>query len=275
MEVCKDRKISFLDTLVIVEEQSLIFYLYRKATFSGRFLNFNSYYPLCHKRGVIYGLVDKIIRICHPRFQQNNLINVINILLNNGYPLEFVFSAIHKRIKFHINKSGTVEKKIKEKFFMIPYVNSVSEKFTPIANRFHCKLAFSIPNSLRKFIGKGKDQLDHLCNQNVVHKISCNDCDANYVGQMKRQLKTRLHEHVSDINKRSKSPTVITNHRIDQNHNFDWDNVEILDREASYNKRLISEMVHIKRQTHGINKQNDTDSLPESYLNIIQSLSPS
>ncbi|KYQ51473.1 hypothetical protein ALC60_09424 [Trachymyrmex zeteki] len=65
----------------------------------------------------------------------------------------------------------------------------------------------------------------------------------------KRQLKTRLHEHVSNINKK-----VITSHRIDQNHNFDWDNVEILDREAFFNKRLISKMVHIKRQTHGLNK---------------------
>ncbi|KYQ59927.1 hypothetical protein ALC60_01023 [Trachymyrmex zeteki] len=274
MEVGIDGKLSFLDTMLIVEDQTLVFDLYHKA-FSGRFLNFNSHHPLYHKRGVIYSLVDKIIRLCHPRFQQNNLIKAINIFLNNGYPLDFIFSSIQKRIKFHINKSGTVEKKIKEKFFTIPYVSSVSERFAPIANRCHCKLAFSIPNSLNKFIKKGKDQLDPLCNQNVVYKISCDDCEASYVGQTKRQLKTRLHEHVSNINKKSKSPTVITSHRIDQNHNFDWDNVEILDREASFNKRLISEMVHIKRQTHGLNKQNDTESLPESYLNIIQSLSPS
>ncbi|KYQ46473.1 hypothetical protein ALC60_14570, partial [Trachymyrmex zeteki] len=159
----------------------------------------------------------------------------------NGYPLEFVFSSIKKRIKFHIDSNnGTVDKKVKEKIFTIPYVNSVPEKFTPIANRFHCKLIFSISNSLWNFIRKGKDQLDPLCNQNVVYKISCDDCDVSYVGQIKRQLKIRLHEHVSDINKKSKSPTVITNHRIDQNHNFDWGNVEILDIEASYNKGLIS-----------------------------------
>ncbi|KYQ55887.1 hypothetical protein ALC60_05169 [Trachymyrmex zeteki] len=36
------------------------------------------------------------------------------------------------------------------------------------------------------------------------------------------------------------------------------------DIKAPYNKRLISEMIHIKSQKHGINKQNDTDSLPES-----------
>ncbi|KYQ51389.1 hypothetical protein ALC60_09555, partial [Trachymyrmex zeteki] len=165
----------------------LVFDLYRKAMFSGRFLNFNSHHPLYHKRGVIYSLVDKIIRLCHPRFQQNNLIKAINIFLNNSYPLDLIFSSIQKRIKFHTNKSGTVEKKIREKFFTIPYVSS--KKFAPIANRCHYKLAFSIPNSLNNFIKKGKDQLDPLCNQNVVYKISCDDCsEASYVGQTKRKL---------------------------------------------------------------------------------------
>ncbi|KYM97515.1 hypothetical protein ALC62_11809, partial [Cyphomyrmex costatus] len=61
-------------------------------------------------------------------------------------------------------------------------------------------------------------------------------------GQTKRQLKIRVHEHVSDINKKVKSPPVISNHRIEKNHNFDWENVKILDVEPSYNKRLISEI---------------------------------
>ena len=34
-------------------------------------------------------------------------------------------------------------------------------------------------------------------------------------------------------------------------------------------------MIHIKRQKQGLNRQNDIESLPESYLSIIQSLSPS
>ena len=42
--------------------------------------------------------------------------------------------------------------------------------------------------------------------------------------------------------------------------------MDILDVEPSYNKRLISEMIHIKKQRQGINKQNDTESLPEPYL---------
>jgi len=37
-----------------------------------------------------------------------------------------------------------------------------------------------------------------------VYKISCEDCDISYVGQ-KRKLNTRLHEHISDIKKKTDS----------------------------------------------------------------------
>ena len=164
-----------------------------------------------------------------------------------------------------------------ERFFTIPYVNTISERFIPIVNMFNCKLAFTIPNTLRSFIRRGKDDLEQVQNQNVVYRISREDYDVSYVCQTKRQLKTRLHEHVSDINISSKSPSMISNrnHRIEENNNFKWDKMDILDVEPSYNKRLISEMVHIKKQKHGINRQNDTESLLELYFDIIHFLSPS
>ncbi|KYN36536.1 hypothetical protein ALC56_09107 [Trachymyrmex septentrionalis] len=45
--------------------------------------------------------------------------------------------------------------------------------------------------------------------------------------------------------------------------------------EPLYNKKLISEIEHIKKQKHGINRQNVTESLPEAYSRIIHSLSSS
>ena len=59
--------------------------------------------------------------------------------------------------------------------------------------------------------------------------IPCRDCDKTYVGQTKRQLNTRIKEHNNDINKKSCSPFVISKHRIDSSHDFDWGNVKILD----------------------------------------------
>ena len=89
---------------------------------------------------------------------------------------------------------------MKEKFFTIPYIKSISESFSSISNMFHNKLAFSITNTLKSIIKRGKDNLELL--SNMIYKISCNDCEASYVGQTKRKLSTRIREHISDINKK-------------------------------------------------------------------------
>jgi len=61
-------------------------------------------------------------------------------------------------------------------------------------------------------------------------------------------LATRVREHRADINKKSGTSSVITNHRLELNHEMQWNEVLIMDSELSYKKRLISEMIHIKRQ---------------------------
>jgi len=106
----------------------------------------------------------------------------------------------------------------------------------------------------------------------TVYKIKCNDCEATYIGQTKRQLGTRINEHIKDINKKSGSLSVISDHRLDNDHEMNWRGVEIVDTEPSYGKRLISEMIYIKKQSHGLNKQSDTELL--SDLPIIELLLP-
>jgi len=81
------------------------------------------------------------------------------------------------------------------------------------------------------------------------------------MGHTKRILKTRLHEHISDINKKQGLHQVIIESLVIIN-NFNWKQVKILDNEPSYNKRLISEMIHIKIQNQDLNSQVETESLP-------------
>ena len=80
---------------LIKKDNYLIFYLYRKLTFSGRFLNYFSWHPLSQKIGTIIGLgyycyhIDNVLLLSHPMFHVKNFDNIINILLNNGYPRSF------------------------------------------------------------------------------------------------------------------------------------------------------------------------------------------
>jgi len=89
------------------------------------------------------------------------------------------------------------------------------------------------------------------------------------VGQTKRTLGTRISEHRSHIRRVSAHSSVITDHRLLMNHDFDWDNVEILDEEINYKKRLVSEMIFIKKQKRGLNLQSDTDLLDPIYNDLL------
>jgi len=93
-----DKRISFLDLTFINKDGKLIFDIFHKPTFSGRYLSYYSHHPVNHKKGVIFGMTDKIIKLSHPSYHQKNLTETINLLLKNGYPLEFIFSNIHNRI---------------------------------------------------------------------------------------------------------------------------------------------------------------------------------
>jgi len=54
-----------------------------------------------------YGIVDWILLLSRATFHQQNFIEeIIQILLNNnGYSLNFIFSSIQTRIKFHYNNN--------------------------------------------------------------------------------------------------------------------------------------------------------------------------
>jgi len=44
--------------------------------------------------------------------------------------------------------------------------------------------------------------------------------------------------------------------------------VKVLDQETNYNKRLISEMIYIKKQKHGLNAKTDTALLDPIYSDL-------
>jgi len=56
--------------------------------------------------------------------------------------------------------------------------------------------------------------------KNVVYELNCNNCEATYVGQ-KRQLKTRIAEYRNHIKRNTSTHSMITDHRIISDHDFD------------------------------------------------------
>jgi len=156
---------------------------------------------------------------------------------------------------------------------VIPYINNISELVASTIDKSRHIVGYRTLNNLGGFVKVHKDKVETYANNNVVYKISCNDCEASYVGQTKRQLKTRVNEHFRNISSTSANPSVITEHTLQMSHSFDWKNVKILDTERNYFKRSISEMIHIKEQSFGLNSQKDTEFLDSSYFDILDKLS--
>ena len=100
----------------------------------------------------------------------------------------------------------------------------------------------------------------------MVYKFTCKDCPATYIGETKRALKKRISEHKNnkDLN------SVVVAHKNEFNHEFNWNEIQILDNENNYKKTLTSEMLHIKRHTNNINKKEDIFNLSRTYFPILR-----
>jgi len=98
-----------------------------------------------------------------------------------------------------------IPQKKKKCWFIISYVQSISENFKNIIKDTSTKLLFFSLNKLSS-IKAQKNPLPADCKKNIMYQISCNDCNESYVRQTCRQLKTRISEHKNDINRNKINP---------------------------------------------------------------------
>jgi len=89
------------------------------------------------------------------------------------------------------NKQNDSNSNLMKKFFVIQYLNKVSEKFNKLSHSHSFNIAYKLINKLNRFI---KTRKDRLCKEDMVYKINCLDYESSY-GQTKRKLKTRIKEH--------------------------------------------------------------------------------
>ena len=113
----------------------------------------------------------------------------------------------------------------------------------------------------QNFIKLDKDKNEKWTNAEIVYKFNCKNCPANYINDTKCKL-------VAIINNTKES--VVNNHKtsFSPNHEFDWQNVTILDHEFNWKKRLIFEMLHISSNKNSINKKEDIQNLISIYKSL-------
>jgi len=186
-----------------------------------------------------------------PSFHKENIIKAMKILLANNFPIDLIFKTFTRRLHYlfkhklnfvesetdsiEIDRSGG---ETLSRFFTLPFLPGLMNGVYRSLKEMNLKLSYKNLNSLKSIIKVHKDKLDRHSKSNLIHKINCSSCDASYVGQTGRQLRTKINEHQRDLYKNYERQSVVSRHRSDLGHDFSWNDTEILDTEQSYHKRF-------------------------------------
>ena len=134
-------------------------------------------------------------------------------------------------------------------FVALPYIQGTSERIARTLNQFIINVALKpvmIDGSIQKK-KKPKDKFIKGLSTGVIYKINCNDCDSLYRSNIKSHkiYRTREHKRATFTGERN---SLVTQHNIQNNHEFDVDDVKIIDRCFQWSKRLFLEAWHSIRE---------------------------
>ena len=118
MEKEQDNKVPFHDVLVACTKQGFRSSVYRKPTFTGQYLNFNSHHPYTIKKGIAHCLQHRAKTInCYTDAYQEEIISLRHHLHRNNYPERITSSPrkLDRQIEDNTRKLTTVF--VKNSFF--------------------------------------------------------------------------------------------------------------------------------------------------------------
>src|SRR5579863_7693515 len=114
----------FLDILLIIKRNRFDTTVYRKPSYSGISLNFQSYHPFSQKLSVIYSMVHRACKFCSTTGLLNNELKVIKeILLENDFSPKVIKIHLEKaRVKFLTPRPASVDNTKRKQFISLPYI---------------------------------------------------------------------------------------------------------------------------------------------------------
>ena len=269
-----DNKLPFLDTCVQRRVGKYVTTVYHKATFTGVYLNWNSLTARRYKIGLIKCLTNRILRICTEEDDiLVELAKLEHLLQLNNYPLHIVKEEMEKTVKIHKKQQQTEKDKSKNtRFLVLPYVNRKCEDFAHrirhLVNSNFADMDFNVAFQTPRTIGNlfpFKDKIKlNVEKSMLVYRISCKQCDADYIGKTKRILFHRVKEH------QAKGSACYIHASTNPGHEMNYESIEVIDQASNDLKLRIKELLHILKRKPSLNKQLNSQSDFDIKTLIIQ-----
>ena len=180
-----NQTLPFLDVLVEKNDHKFVTSIYRKPTFTGQYICWNSFCPIKRKINLFLTLVHRALVICSESTLQNELSNICTILLNNVYPKAIINTGITKKMN-QFRRPTQLGPKKSPVYPHLPWLGKVSMRYkmqieTAIK---HCYFAVEphIVYTTRQLPPAAqKDVLLASHHSNIVYQLLCH-CDNKYMG---------------------------------------------------------------------------------------------
>ena len=205
--------------------------------------------------------MDRIFKICSDEDQIIIEIEQFKInLSNNNYTSITVNEEFEILLKNIINLTLCLVL-IQKKFLSLPYINEKSDKITKnlsnLVNKYFHNTKLIVAIKAPREIGHSfpfKDKVSEPEYQSlVVYQINCKNCEASYIGKTERILNIRIEEHKKDSN------SALCRHKLETNHQINFEEPKILDRASNDLKLQYKEMLYIRKLKPSLNTQENTE----------------
>ena len=259
----QNNQITMLDTLIHKNADGrLSIRVYRKNTHTDQYLHFNSHQPLQHKLGVIRTL----------KHRAKTIFSNIDILDKELNHIQGALSVcVYTKAIWNTSASEKISPKPRTKDYTtpvgsitIPYVQGVTEGLSRIIRKAGVTVHTKPANTIRNMLVAPKNKPNKGDRSWVVYGLQCKACDSHYVGETERPLKKRLTEY-----KRESSP--FGAHLKSEGHEFNPNDVKILDTDSRWLQRGIKEAYYIAALDPDLNQDPGRHTLSPVYNSIIKS----
>ena len=242
--------------------------VYRKPTNIDQYLHYSSHHQTSCKESVVSSLFNRAYSIITNKdaLHKENA-RIKQVLKENEYQ-ESIISKMFRRITNNhsllqsqqLTQATDIQEEEIRMSINLPYVECTSEKLRRIFRSHKVRSTFYTEKTLRKL----KDPVATEDKNNIVYEIDCSNCQAVYFVECKRSLKSRSDEHKRSIRNCNCDKNEIAKHCREVDHNFNWDQKKVIDRESRLIPKKIKETIHCLKNPNHINKI--SYMLPEIWL---------
>jgi hypothetical protein len=177
-----------------------------------------------------------------------------DVFISNGYPRKLVQKTIEKSWEIEMQKwaKRNIEDPEKntgpQEFYDVihaPYVEGFSEKVQRRLKKLNVGFVMKVGDTVQSSLSHLKAPMALTDQKDMVYAIRCKTCYMNYIGETGQSFTERRKQHQYAVRRGIMTNGIFQHVQKNIDHEIDWENPVILDKEGNWIARKIKESIRI------------------------------